>query len=109
VDFRGVEAIRRRSFPLFHISHFTFLTAETRRYQDNTMNDEPKLRYDLWHLLGLIARRKEAGAAEPETWNPDRELVAGKRPGTELADRILNGRTLSRRYQEAMELHTVAH
>jgi hypothetical protein len=72
------------------------------------MSDETKLRYDLWHLLGLIARRKEAAAAEPEVWNPDRELFAGKRPATELADRILNRRTLSRRYQAAMELHAVA-
>lgn len=71
------------------------------------MNGNPNLGFDLWHLLGLIAQRKEANDKR-DLWSEERELFAGHPPRADLAESILNRRTLSRRYQESMELHAVA-
>jgi len=72
------------------------------------MNGNSNLKFDLWHLLALIAQRREANE-EREEWSEERELFAGKPQRADLAESILNRRTLSRRYQDAMELHAVAH
>lgn len=71
------------------------------------MSKEPSLRFDLWHLLGLIARRKEAEPYGAELLSQERErLEIFARDEPAIEDRASSA--AFSRYQEAIAHHILS-
>ncbi len=89
----GDKAMRR---PSFTIRHFLLLNRGVAETQREPMSNETKLRFDLWHLLALIARRGRSSKTSRERERPEGDASVAE---------ILEQTSASLRFKEATAHH----